>query len=78
MYKRQVFQSPHQRERGFFISVEHPEAGTYDYAGPPYRMTQTPPVIDRSPLLGEHNSELFALLGYTARETVSLAHAGVI
>ncbi|MEE3014131.1 MAG: CoA transferase [Chloroflexota bacterium] len=74
----EVFQSPHQRERGFFISVEHPEAGTYDYAGPPYRMTQTPPVIDRSPLLGEHNSELLALLGYTARETVSLAHAGVI
>ena len=74
----EVFNSPHQRERGFFISVEHPEAGTYDYAGPPYRMTQTPPVIDRSPLLGEHNSELLALLGYTARETVSLAHAGVI
>jgi crotonobetainyl-CoA:carnitine CoA-transferase CaiB-like acyl-CoA transferase len=74
----EVFESPHQRERGFFVSVEHPEAGTYDYAGPPYRMTETPPVLDRSPLLGEHNSEFLQSLGYTSEKIVSLARSGVI
>ena len=74
----EVFESPHQRERGFFVSLDHPEAGTFDYAGPPYRMSETPPVLDRAPLLGEHNSELLQSLGYTGEEIVSLARSGVI
>jgi crotonobetainyl-CoA:carnitine CoA-transferase CaiB-like acyl-CoA transferase len=74
----EVFESPHQRDRGFFVPVDHPEAGTYDYAGPPYRMSETPPVLDRAPLLGEHNAELLGSLGYTGEEIVSLARSGVI
>ena len=29
----EVFESPQQRERDFFMPVDHPEAGSYDYAG---------------------------------------------
>lgn len=75
---KEVFESPHQRERGFFVPVDHPEAGEYDYAGLPFRMTETPPALDRAPLLGEHNRELLQTLGYTPEKIVALARAGVV
>ena len=75
---KEVFESPHQRERDFFVSVDHPEAGKYDYAGPSFRMTETPPVMDRAPLLGEHNCEVLRDLGCTGEEIVALARSGVI
>ncbi len=75
---KEVFDSPQQRERGFFASVTHPEAGTYDYADVPLRMTETPPLIRRAPLLGEHNAEVFGSLGYSAQELTMLARAEVI
>ena len=35
----EVFDSPQQRERDFFVQVAHPESGSYDYAGLPFRMS---------------------------------------
>ena len=75
---KEVFESPHQRERGFFVPVDHPEAGTYDYAGLPFRMTETPPDLDRAPLLGEHNCDVLQTLGYSGEEIVALARSGVV
>ena len=74
----EVFESPHQRERGFFVSVDHPAAGTYDYAGPPFRMTETPPVIGRAPLMVEHNLDILDSTGYSGEDIVLLARSGVI
>jgi len=75
---REVFESPQQRERGFFVPLEHPEAGEYDYAGLPFNMTETPPSLARAPLLGEHNGEVLGALGYTGEQIVALARAGVV
>jgi crotonobetainyl-CoA:carnitine CoA-transferase CaiB-like acyl-CoA transferase len=48
------------KARGYFIEIEHPRAGKYNYPGWPYRMTASPPGIDRpAPLLGQHNEEMF-------------------
>jgi crotonobetainyl-CoA:carnitine CoA-transferase CaiB-like acyl-CoA transferase len=45
--------------RKYFIRVDHPEAGTYRYAGWPYKMSATPPCVSRpAPLLGQHNQEI--------------------
>lgn len=74
----EVFDSPQQRERDFFVEVTHPEAGTYDYAGLPYRMSETPPVITRAPLLGEHNAEVYGALSYLPEQLTVLARAEVI
>ena len=74
----EVFASPQQRDRGFFSEVAHPEAGSYDYAGPPFRLSETPPVLRRAPLLGEHNAEVLGALGYSAEELTALARAEVI
>ena len=75
---REVFDSPQQRERDFFVPVAHPEAGDFDYADVPLRMSETPPAIRRAPLLGEHNAEVFQALGYSAEELIVLARAEVI
>lgn len=74
----EVFDSPQQRERDFYVQVCHPEAGDYDYAGLPLRMGETPPFVGRAPLLGEHNVEVFGNLGYAPEELAALARAGVI
>ena len=74
----EVFDSPQQRERSYFEEITHPEAGTYEYAGLPLRMGETPPDLKRSPLLGEHNVEVFGSMGYTPEELTSLARAGVV
>ena len=74
----EVFESPQQRSRDFFQPIDHPQAGRYDYPGLPWRMTETPPVLERAPLLGEHNVEVFRELGYSGEEMVALARSEVI
>ena len=74
----EVYSSPQQREREFFVELGHPEAGSYDYAGLPLRMSETPPALRRAPLLGEHNAEVFGALGYSPEELIVLARAVVI
>ncbi|MBN1663072.1 MAG: CoA transferase, partial [Deltaproteobacteria bacterium] len=46
--------------RGYFTEIDHPKAGTYQYAGWPYKMSASPPAAHRpAPLLGEHTEEIF-------------------
>jgi crotonobetainyl-CoA:carnitine CoA-transferase CaiB-like acyl-CoA transferase len=73
-----VFHSPQQRARRFFITVDHPQAGCYDYAGLPFQFSETPPQTGRAPLLGEHNRLIYQELGYSPQDIVDLARAGVI
>ncbi len=75
---KEVFDSPQQRERGYYQEVEHPSAGSYDYAALPIRMTETPPTLRRAPLLGEHNAEIYGELGYSPEALTMLARAEVI
>ena len=75
---KEVFENPHQQERGYFVKLDHPEAGSYEYAGLPFRMGETPPSLERAPLLGEHNNQVLDGLGYAPEDIVMLARAGVI
>ena len=75
----EVFQSPQQRERGFYTQVDHPEAGPLEYAGAPFQFSETPTMLTRAPLLGEHNGDVYGgLLGYSSQELTALARAGAI
>jgi len=56
----EVLHDAHHAERGAFVRVEHPVAGTLMQPGPAVRFSATPWQIERAPLLGEHNAELFA------------------
>jgi CoA:oxalate CoA-transferase len=67
------------QERGFFVDVEHPEAGTHAYAGTPTRFSTIKWSLSRAPLLGEHNHEVYCDdLGCKEEDLVRLAQKGVI
>ncbi len=67
------------RARGFFVELDHPEAGTQVYPTAPYRFSKTPWAGSRAPLLGEHNQEVYGDgLGYSREDLVRLAAAEVI
>jgi crotonobetainyl-CoA:carnitine CoA-transferase CaiB-like acyl-CoA transferase len=60
----QVVNSPHLAERGFFVELPHPEAGTLKYPGPGFFFDGANPMQSTraAPRLGEHNDEVFAHL----------------
>lgn len=70
---------PHYRERGVWDLIEHPVAGTFEYPGRPFIMSDTPRGTPRpAPLLGEHNDEVLADLGLEADEIAGLRASDVI
>ena len=73
-----VLRDPHMRARGFFVTVEHPAAGTIELPGLALRFTGTPGELRRAPLLGEDNTEVFGELGYTPAEVAALRTQNVI
>lgn len=46
----------HLKARGYYVYLDHPEAGRTAYDGPPLRLSKTPGELRTpAPLLGEHN-----------------------
>ncbi len=72
--------SPHLKERNFFVGVDHPEAGRLTYPGSAYELSETPPKIRKpAPRLGEHNADVICgKLGYSKEELVNFRKMGVI
>jgi crotonobetainyl-CoA:carnitine CoA-transferase CaiB-like acyl-CoA transferase len=67
------------RARGFFVELDHPEAGRQVYPTAAYKFSKTPWAGTRAPLLGEHNREIYCeRLGYTQQDLARLADSGVI
>jgi crotonobetainyl-CoA:carnitine CoA-transferase CaiB-like acyl-CoA transferase len=63
----EVLRSPHYRDRGFFVTQEHPVAGAITQPGPAIRLFGTPWQLRRpAPLLGQHNAELSDLTRFAA------------
>ncbi len=70
----------HLHDRGFWVSVRHPELGReFLYAGGPFLAGATPwRVARRPPLVGEHTAEVLAEAGIGGAEYGRLAAAGVV
>jgi CoA:oxalate CoA-transferase len=65
--------------RGFFVSIEHEQAGEQVYPTAPYLFSKTPWAGSAPPLLGQHNEEVYCdRLGYSQQELARLAALGVI
>jgi len=75
-----LFDDPHLRARGFWESVSHPSAGTWDVDGVPWRLNRSPAHIRLpAPRFGEHNDYVLrGLLGLSEDEMRELGEAGVI
>ena len=71
---------PHFSEREFFVEIQHPEAGTFKYPGPPFRMERTPcQALRPAPLQGQDNEEVYChLLGRSKTELTKMKAGGII
>jgi crotonobetainyl-CoA:carnitine CoA-transferase CaiB-like acyl-CoA transferase len=62
-------------ERGFWVDVEHPAAGTLTYPGAPFAMRDGAFALRRAPMLGEHQGTIDAWAEPAARDqTGETAH----
>jgi len=70
----------HYKDRGTFVTVDHPQVGPKQYPGIPWKMSATPGQVRwPSPTLGQHNREVYGeLLGLTGPEIDQLEQTGVI
>ena len=75
----EVLGDPHMRQRRFVTDLEHPRRGPYPMPGNPVRLSDSPTDVTRSPMLGEHNTEVYSrLLGYKPDQLDQLKRDGVI
>ncbi|UFU06192.1 CaiB/BaiF CoA transferase family protein [Ruania halotolerans] len=74
-----LVQDPQIRHNGTFVEYDHPTEGRVKTPGFPYRMTKTPPRIDRgAPRVGEHTREILGELGIESDRADSLVGSGVV
>jgi formyl-CoA transferase len=59
---------PALRATGTIVEVDHPKRGKYLSVGNPIKLSDSPTVVKRSPLLGEHTDEVLTELGYSSQE----------
>lgn len=76
----EILSDPHTKARGLITEVEHPVLGRKVVVNPSWKMSETPARIEKaSPLLGEHNEEIFGdLLGIPKKEIAKLMEDKVI
>jgi formyl-CoA transferase len=54
----EIMAEPSLRATGTVVEVDHPARGPYLSVGNPIKLSDSPTVVTRSPLLGEHTSEI--------------------
>jgi crotonobetainyl-CoA:carnitine CoA-transferase CaiB-like acyl-CoA transferase len=75
----EVFAEPHLKAREYFTQIDHPYTGPLTYAGPQFRMADTPWRAGRAPLLGEHTSEILQeRAGLSGEQIARLRSQGAI
>jgi benzylsuccinate CoA-transferase BbsF subunit len=77
---KDLAESEHLRERGFFVALEHPEVGTRIHAGMPWTMSGTPTKVRApGPLRGADTDAILGdLLGFSPAEIEKLRAEGVL
>ena len=76
---KELMEEPALRETGTVVEIEHPERGTYLTVGCPVKLSESPAVVKRSPLLGEHTEEILQeVLGYTGEELKRISRSGAV
>jgi crotonobetainyl-CoA:carnitine CoA-transferase CaiB-like acyl-CoA transferase len=74
-----VVDSPQIQARAFLTATEHPEVGTLQYPGVPFRFGAEVATLSAAPLLGQHNTEVFgAWFGLAPAQLDRLRQDGVL
>ncbi|SNX65105.1 formyl-CoA transferase [Streptomyces sp. TLI_55] len=76
---REIIEDASLAANDMIVTVEHPERGAYTTVGNPLKLSDSPTRITPSPLLGQHNEEIYiGELGMTLDELPLLKSEGVI
>jgi formyl-CoA transferase len=74
---KELAEEPSLRKSGTVVEVEHPARGKYLSVGNPIKLSDSPSVVVRSPLLGEHTDEILKkVLGFGDKEVVDIKGSG--
>lgn len=69
----------HLKERDYFVYKEHPEVGTLQHCGMPWKLSRTgTSVRAAAPCIGQHTDEVLQMLGYTTDEVAKLRAQGAL
>lgn len=64
---------------GTLVEVDHPVRGKYVSVGNPIKLSDSPTVVERSPLLGEHTDEILSsVLGFDSAAIASIKASGAL
>lgn len=76
----ELVSNQHLFERGFYVPIQHPEAGVFPYPGFPWKFSHTPGAIRMpAPMFAEHSDTVFReLLGLSPQEIEELHAEGAI
>jgi formyl-CoA transferase len=67
------------RATGTIVEVDHPERGKYLSVGCPIKLSDSPVEVTRSPLLGEHTTEVLEkVLGYSGDDLERIVGSGAV
>ncbi|MBB3222924.1 formyl-CoA transferase [Pseudoduganella umbonata] len=75
---KELAEEPSLRATGTIVEVDHPERGPYLTVGNPIKLSDSPTTVRRSPLLGEHTTEVLSQLGYSDEQIAALRAERVI
>jgi crotonobetainyl-CoA:carnitine CoA-transferase CaiB-like acyl-CoA transferase len=74
-----LVRDPQLKNRGFYVYLDHPEAGRIAHDGLTFSLSATPGEIRRAPLLGEHNEYVYReILGLSEEEVDRLTVENVL
>ncbi len=74
-----LFEDPQLQHRRIWRTLPHEELGPYAYEAPPFTLSETNAELYPSPLLGEHNRQVYGeILGMSDAEIEELTKQGVI
>ena len=75
---KEIAEEPSLRATGTVVEVDHPTRGKYISVGNPIKLSDSPPEVTRSPLLGEHTEEVLRELGFGDNEITAARQEGAI
>jgi formyl-CoA transferase len=76
---KEIAEDPGLRETGTVVEVDHPVRGKYLTVGNPIKLSDSPAVVKRSPLLGEHTDEILKeFCNMTDDEIKAVKEAGAV
>jgi len=76
---KEIMEDEGLRATGTIVDVDHPERGRYTSVGCPIKLSDSPVEVTRSPLLGEHTTEILTeVLGFTGADFERIVDSGAV